>query len=220
MIEQFNKLATAIAPEWHGYVLMQPHELPCPRDTSAYCILGRNIRLRDYLTARGEWRGWLPCLVVVEETDDLETFLGLLLHELSHALPFFELEDIEPTAADRAMQDLVALCWEKVDPYEAFAIEPWLGHEWQFLRRCLHLIHRAALHGVTVPLPAVFDAGRYGLSGLWHYRNALGDEPQRLLGADFSTIETAPAPEEFTALWVADVERWHKYQKEKQKWQD
>lgn len=216
MIHEFNHLATLIAPEWHGYTLMQPPELPCPRDTSAYCILGRNIRMRDYLLARGKWRGWLPSLVVVEETDDLETFLGLLLHELAHALPFVELEDIEPTAADRAMQDLVALCWQTFDPYEAFAIEPWLGHEWQFIRRCLHLIHRAGLVGAEIPLPAVFDAGRYGLSGLWRYRNALGDEPQRMTEATFAEIEATPSPEEFTQLFAADVAAWNKY-KEKQK---
>ncbi len=88
------------------------------------------------------------------------------------------------------------------------AAVPWRGHEWAFIRAALHLTHRAAVLGVDLTPRDVFDAEPHGLAPTCRYMAALGDEPDRLAGRDFATIEQAPPQAAFAELWLADVRRW------------
>ena len=69
--------------------------------------------------------------------------------------------------------------------------------------------HRAErLLGYGIVLLDVFDPDDYGLSGIYAYRNALGNEPQALEAEPFTAIlETCPL-RPFVELWRADVDRW------------
>jgi hypothetical protein len=40
------------------------------------------------------------------------------------------------------------------------------------------------------------------------YRNALGDEPERLAAESFETIRSTAPPVEFVRLWRRDVKEW------------
>ena len=73
----------------------------------------------------------------------------------------------------------------------------------------LHVAHRAErLLGYGIVLLDVFDPDDYGLSGIYAYRNALGNEPAALEAEPFTAIlETCPS-RPFVELWRADVDRW------------
>ena len=71
----------------------------------------------------------------------------------------------------------------------------------------LHVAHRAErLLGYGIVLLDVFDPDDYGLSGIYAYRNALGNEPAALEAEPFTAIlETCPS-RPFVELWSADVQ--------------
>ena len=73
----------------------------------------------------------------------------------------------------------------------------------------LHVAHRAErLLGYGIVLLDVFDPDDYGLSGIYAYRNALGNEPAALEAEPFTAILKTCPPRPFVELWLADVDRW------------
>ena len=73
----------------------------------------------------------------------------------------------------------------------------------------LHLRHRADRAGMLVPMFFYCAGNQYGLSHPNRYREALGDEPDRLAGLSIREILATPYPEAFWRLWTTDVARWH-----------
>lgn len=212
-IAEFRELAPQLAPELSAapfYVLRQPEELPTPRNTTAYAITGRHLMLRDYLRSKGEWRGWGPAIVLVDECDSRESFLGLAIHELGHHLPLKQLaDDVEPTAQERKRQDAKVLAWAAADPDPMLRDQPWAGHGARFVRVVLHLHYRMLWLGTALPLASLSCAGcTYGLSPTWKYVSALGSEPFDLSGKSFREIHATPMPTKFVDLFTADVAAW------------
>lgn len=211
LIEFRDRIMPALAPEARDiYVLEHPAEWQLPVDTAAFTIRGRHIGLRDHLCKVGQWQGWRPAIIFIDQPADPSELLGLALHELAHALPFEELADVEPTAEDRQKQEEFLLAWQSIDPTPLLQATPWLGHATPFVRRALHLVYRAALLRREVGLPCVMDCGTYRLSGLWKYRRALGDEPKRMAGCSFREIEETPMPVAFRELFEADCRDWER----------
>lgn len=207
-----HKLAVLLAPELthSGLRLMrQPAGWPAHSSTAAYSITGRCLPMRDELRRRGEWPGFWGCgyIVFVDKPT-----IGLTIHEAAHILPnAVPLEDMEPSAEQALAQVAAADKWENRDR----SLDLWSGHEAPFIRRCLHLHARAWQFGVEIGLPEIQFAGdQYCLSPAWRYADALGDEPERFRQLSFCTIESLPAPAEFTALFKSDVEHYNATQKD------
>jgi hypothetical protein len=137
---------------------------------------------------------------------------GFVLHELAHITDAGLRDDAEPDA-DLIQFGRLLLAADLVGKESPTngpgAVIPWGGHEWLFIRVALHLAHRAWHAGVDPVSTDVFDALHYGLSHTARYAQALGAEPERLVGADFATIVATEPPAAFTALWQADIARWN-----------
>lgn len=166
------------------------------------------------------WRARGPCMVVNDidlfdgqpDPADVESaFCGIALHELAHILlrpaPFKPRPDTEP--AKIMFESLVVGHAVATDPPAAPDAKPFAGHEAGFIRVALHLRHRADLAGTLVPMFYCCAGTHYGLSHPNRYREALGDEPDRLAGLNIRDIIATPYPEAFWRLWTTDVARWH-----------
>lgn len=137
-----------------------------------------------------------PCIVFNEEPT-----AEILAHELSHVLPFRRLDFI---AASKPSLTFERAMWRVA---EVQGIEPWVGHGVEFIRRALHLLHRAELAGCDVRLPlAMIAGGDYGLSGGDEYKMALGIETHTYQRLSFAEIEAVEAPKPFLDLWRSDTQ--------------
>lgn len=137
--------------------------------------------------------------------------VGIVLHELAHVVASPALDEAEPDPGliQFGRLSLAAdLTGTEAPTNGPGAAVPWRGHEWPFIRIALHLTHRAAALGVDVTARDVFDARDYELSPTYQYIAALDDEPGRLAGNPITTINRAPPPAAFVALWEADVRAW------------
>jgi hypothetical protein len=166
------------------------------------------------------WRRRGPCMVVNDidlcdgqpDPADVESaFCGIVLHEFAHILmrpaPYKPRPDVEP--ATIVFESLVVGHAVAVEPPADTDIEPFTGHEADFIRVALHLRHRADRAGVLVPMFYYCAGTQCGLSHPNRYRKALGDEPSRLASLSIREILAAPCPQAFWRLWTADVARWH-----------
>jgi hypothetical protein len=175
-----------------------------------------DLYLRDVIGPA--WRGRGPCMVVndIDLSDgqpdpiDIESaFCGIVLHELAHILlrpaPFKPRPDAEP--AKIAFESLVVGHAVATEPPADAQVEPFAGHEADFIRVALHLRHRADLAGTLVPMFYYCAGTFYGLSHPNRYREALGDEPDRMAGLSIREILATPCPETFWHQWTIDVAR-------------
>jgi hypothetical protein len=170
-----------------------------------------DLTLRQLLIDRGEWQGPGNIIGLVPG-QELEDSRGVLLHEVSHALPLRQPpREYDPTPQQMAVHlKLTALVDSIADQQRQ--LKPWDQHEADFIRRCVHLRYRAQRLGVELPYPAIRFAGYgYSLSSAIEYARSLGDEPHRMAGCSFREIEATPAPEAFTKLFDNDVASWQRH---------
>jgi hypothetical protein len=216
MFDGLHNLALLIAPELAAapfYVLAPPPGYPQLPHIRAFTHKDVDYKIRKALIKRGEWQG--PGATIVLNMDllsDRESIVGALIHETSHNTPATAPpEDHEPTDEEFANQVEVIGLWAAMPADAAVAAPLWHPfHDWKFIRRCLHLRHRAAKFGYDIPYPAIQASGwMYGTSGTWRYARALGDEPQRMIDATFEEIENASPPAAFVELWESDTSAWH-----------
>lgn len=212
MLADFHAIALKIAPELAsaGLVFLRHVDgWPLPRGCAAYAIQGPHILLRDELIRRGEWNERWPVVVVFvfQLFNEHEAMLIILLHEIAHLLPAkpaVAASGDEPTREDRARQANYLAEWAEAASSPAL---PWDEHGEEFIRVALHLHFRACrLLGRDIPLDGLC-AGYIGyrLSHPAVYRQELGDEPDRMIGARFDEILATAPPEGFTELFESDT---------------
>ena len=203
-----------------------PEELanyPAPGATSHWL----DLVARDWLKARGDWRGrgptiWLNDVKIkaasVQDADGDSAFAedlyrgrltALLIHEVSHVLSKpIDVDDDFPEVAIPFLKATVSNP-HPPQPQDALKPLPWIGHQCDFLRVLAHVVHRAeALLQDRLPDPWLLANRSYCVSPLFCYRDVLGDEPEDMAGASFSTIRDTPIPEPFLELWRDDAARY------------
>ncbi len=213
MLDDLTQIALRLAPELStaGFRVLehQPNWLCHPR-AAAYATYGRHFDIRDYLRSTGEWAGvWGSYVVIVPPLPDFSQACGLLVHELSHCLPARPtiVDDCEPSAVQRDVQTGQLMAWAATGSH---SIEPWAGHGAEFIRRAVHLRHRAARLGIDIALADANVAGvNYGLSHPSEYETELATEPLRMMLKPFSEIDAEPIPPRFARLFCTDVAAWH-----------
>jgi hypothetical protein len=144
-------------------------------------------------------------IVVADEVVDEPVLLNsVVCHEAGHAASSSELEpELEPDLS--GLQVLLSNPWKEWPLHRG---SPWAGHDSQWVRAVLHIMHRAKAWGlVTVPEAIADLSGQYGLSSLSEYTAALGNEPNRLDWVPIDEVLARPLPAEFEELWAADVRR-------------
>lgn len=137
---------------------------------------------------------------------------AVTLHELAHYVERLripiernELEDW-PEPLRLAFEKLQAKNFEVDEPDEPVEPLPWVGHGDDFIRACIHIQHRAAKLGHYYSLNAMHVAGNtYALSDPDLYREALGDEPQRLENLPLADIWQHEPPATFETVWLHDT---------------
>ncbi len=207
---------------------------------TAYTGLAVDLRLRPWLECLGLWKGRGFAAVFFEtefppwapSRSYLLRFLpNIALHEAAHYLEdarspaaSFDFGALSPAAQD-SIQDWLLEDSAPIDkngqhpsgdPLRATLPRPFHWHESQFTRAAVHLVARTASGGFhttgdSAKFMSLRVAGeRYGMSGFDAYREALGDEPQRLEEIPIREILATPAPAEFEGLWRADLRRLEK----------
>ncbi|MCE9556750.1 MAG: hypothetical protein K8T91_25655 [Planctomycetes bacterium] len=207
-----------LAPELRQaplYLITAPPDYPrgC---YGAFHMRRPDAAIREALILSGQWEG--PGNIIVLGRDfQGEELTGILAHEGAHCLPFcpFDFDDRAPTKAEAEREAEAVAAWASSPPVSG---PPWEhSHGLQFVRRVLHLHYRAERSGVSVPLPTLHCAGpHYGLSGLWKYKRALGNEPERFMGATFGEIEATAVPSDFQLLFDSDLAAWNKTEAKRQ----
>jgi hypothetical protein len=155
--------------------------------------------------------------MVVNDTDYTDTmdaidvendFFSVVVHELANILE--RPRRIEPAPnPDAGYLQFEALCLghsvarEMTETEEAFAF---VGHGKNFLRIVLHLQYRAQQAGIWLTPFRLCGYRIFDLSHANRYREALGDEPQRMTRASFQEILAIPEPSRFLRLWTDDLE--------------
>jgi hypothetical protein len=129
-------------------------------------------------------------------------FLIVALHELGHVLSAGDDDALCPEA--RALAASMLRTWVAMPDATNPRNPPWVGHDSQFVRACLHLSYR-----INVPVARLVPPGLYGLShpDFW-YRPSLGDECSRLASLPISEILELPPPSQFTELFSQDCKSW------------
>lgn len=216
LLDELHDLLLACAPELRKsplYVLAPPPSYPNATGVEAYTFRSIDYAIRRSLMERAKWTGPGNTIVVSRGDTDRETLFGLLLHEGAHCLPWSApLADCDPTEQQIVHQADLVSRWANEPNDLSSTAPPWFpDHDWKFVRRVLHLVFRAEQIGFTIPLPALHCGGeQYGVSGLWKFKKALGDEPARMLAWNFTAIEEAKPPQEMIELWEADTARYRR----------
>jgi hypothetical protein len=210
VLASFYEMAALVAPEeFSGYMLEQPDAWPTPVNAAAYCNTKPMARQRDYLKSTGVWHGHAPIITFVDDLCESFECQGQFLHELAHVVPQPEPRpdiDEPPSAYEWQDAEFLELCSRPVD---GTTEQPWIGHDAGFIRRGLHIHFRAVnRRWLLTPGDLCLTGEHYGTSDINAYLAALGDEPDRCRLLSFAEIETIPAPESFTRLFVDDVARW------------
>lgn len=214
-------LGHLIAPDLAGlplYVVPQSalvDDLGSAEHAGGYTTPSLDLYLRDAIGS--SWRGRGPCMVVNDinlrdvEPDDVELFfMAIVLHELAHIVErpvlFRERTDAAPA---RLLFESLAVANIVAEPAtqdeENYAL---MQHGDRFTRAALHLQYRASQAGVEVG-PALICAGyRYRMTHASAYRDALGDEPARMIGQRIEDVLATPPPTEFVRVWMSDHADW------------
>ena len=136
---------------------------------------------------------------------------ALLVHELAHALasPYTGKEDSIGGQLSRTVFFQVADDADNAKSTALCGAAPWQKHDARFLRAALHLTNRMRkrVPELRIAYADVVFAEAYGLSPIDRYAVALLDEfPSQ---DPIRCLLPTQAPDEFRALWRADVKRWY-----------
>ena len=211
-LAQLHDFALAVAPELKdsglNIVAHQP-DWPVGPHTVAYAVLGRHIGVRDLLLSEGRWPGyWGSTIAFVTLPETESEQLALLLHELGHVLPARQRIPDDDIVVTPELRNFQRVQLESIAQGRVIQT-PWEGHEEGWIRRVLHLVHRAEQLGVTVPLELARVAGQpYGLTPAHGYLVELGCEPAYMARKSFAEIEAEPMPPRFTRLFERDCAEW------------
>jgi hypothetical protein len=187
-----------------------PKQAGSAKHCYGYTTPSLDLYLRDHISG---WRGRGPCMVINDialaqdfATEDLDYATAkLVLHELAHILdrPVVFAERRDAPAAKIKFEAMVVADAGERPPREE--LPRYFGHEFDFIRVCLHLVFRAQRIGLPIK-PAALCAGfRYGLSHASEYAEALDDEPARCVGMLFREIAATSPPPAFLQLWIQDM---------------
>jgi hypothetical protein len=170
------------------------------------------------------WRGPAPAMLIDDvgivrayrgRLDDAASeFTGIVTHEMAHiaCVPgLYARDDEQPDAGDGSDEELFAMSIrmpEKEFAPARAARSVRVGHEWPFLRECLHIRHRLERRGIECLMPLIVPHPYYGISTLATYWRALGDEPERLESLPLTSISDIDPPERFVDLWNSDLATW------------
>lgn len=179
--------------------------------------------VRGHLIERGDWDAKAEVIVVdtarirgfaAEFGDDYEeALLSVILHEAAHLLPK------RPTAPEQRPivsaddEDFVTMQRTGYDQARDFV--PWGSHGPKFHRIAVHLVHRIQALNYPVAADFAFGGMGYRLPPTWQLVEALGDEPQRMLGRSFREIEAADPPAAFVELFEASAAFYRAYMRAK-----
>lgn len=226
-----ERLCRAVAPDVAPaplYIVLRsalPSEYRSGDGPEGCTVRHLDLILRPVLERLGRWHGRGPAMIIDPKRIAAGSLhrprpsrrrvfrpsaMGVVLHELAHLVNIGPDEADPPAELIAAGRDLLAaeLSGIKGPTNGPGAAVAWRWHEWSFIRTALHLTHRAALLGIELMPPDVFDASDYGLSSTWRYLATLGDEPARLADYDFAALNVIPPPDGFAELWEADVQSW------------
>lgn len=187
VLARCEALSVLTAPEMKRgplYFTGLPADYPSPGpNVSAFTSIGAmDFTIRDMLIAEGRWTG-PGSMITFCQPMSLENALGIALHEVAHLLPFkaSPVIDFEPTPNIKTKQREMVAASLNGPIGKSPTLPAWYEHHGlAFIRRCVHLHHRAWQHGQEVGLPEIQFAGaHYDLSPAWRYMRALGD--RRLL---------------------------------------
>ena len=119
--------------------------------------------------------------------------LGILLHEIAHPLSVaimpIAASTFSAVEADAAVAKWAAASEPPDNP-------PWDdGHSADFIRTALHVQHRVeTMFGFGILPDTIVDCEQYGLSSVYLYRNALGNEREELAGEPFTVVRQTRPP--------------------------
>lgn len=173
-----------------------------------------DLYLREFIP---NYRGRGPCFVINDlayqadyaDEDQNYVLTGCVMHELAHVLDRPMLVAARPNVAPQTIVMEAAETAEITNGPMDYEIPRYYGHGESFIRIVLHLCHRAERLGVSISPARICAGPRYGLSHADEYLEALGDEPARMIDLPIRHIHTTNPPNEFTSLWLGDLDRFH-----------
>lgn len=226
--DRTTRIIREIVPDLAGrnfYIILDsdlPSSAPHSDNIGGCASAALATSYRDAIGPR--WKGRGPAVVVAEAAwkwagahqrprhrieHIRRAFLEIAIHEAAHVVDRGWYEDAAPTPETiRATREAVEETLADAPNHAPGNRPPFHGHEWQWLRIVLHLIHRANAFGYECFAAGAVDSDFYGLSYINDYARALGDEPDRFAYLPFATINHTLPPPAFCELWNADVERW------------
>ena len=180
-------------------VALRPH-LPGRRGRGVAVVVD-DLELADYVSEICRARPAAPRKTLLRAE-----FATLVCHELAHVIgeSWIPSPGEPPPAETIRRAEILAWCLLGAPPRDPV---PWAEHSASFFRLLLHVAYRlrTVLRWSFVPQA---DHELYGLSPLWRYEGALGDEPDRLGHLPLTAISDNPPPAAFARSWAADLKRW------------
>ena len=174
--------------------------------------------LRSYIP---RWTGNAPAFLIDDTTigvdcggrwSEMETrFVGICTHELAHVCcvnGLYALDDDHTEKLHDVLRQEFVSSLEHKATFDTAWSSPRIGHGPDFLRIVCHLVFRLQQRGRECRLPQVVDSNFYSLSTTAKYRNALGDECERLAAWPLTSVATIPPPQKFLDQWNADLVEW------------
>lgn len=132
--------------------------------------------------------------------------LDITLHELAHGLADGYRGLLERSTISEA--DAAGERSRLLGEPASIGRPPWHLHGPRFIRALIHLEHRAKRAGHRVGLYTMARFSTYALSPAWMYREALGDEPRRMVDRSFVEINAEAMPASFVRLFNSDALAW------------
>jgi hypothetical protein len=183
--------------------------------TYGYTLASLDLLLRDEIGT--SWQGRGPCMVIndIAMQQDIPgsieaEFLSTVLHELAHVFESqmaFNSTPAMRVAQVKADQQVVAQTVQQHPP-RWNRLRSYQQHDHRFFRALFHLRHRAERQGVRLSPFRHHDDSRDTLMTMLNFRDALGEEPERLRKLSLRDILASPCPAEFCQLWIDDYQKF------------
>jgi hypothetical protein len=227
--EQIEKACRAILPERQIYVIFasqSPRDL-VPVDAWGYTYHSADLAFRNHLKDTGRWRGRGAAFFVNDRM--LWRYVYPMVgrrfvhwrrevactaaHEMVHIVErSFLPSDLDETAMSEQPSSILR-SWcatQNTLPLPEYAPISWNDHGGVFLRLMLHTARRLQKQlDFYIPECGVLDTDQYGIgSSSFRYRQALGDELDRLADVPLTELAKITPPTAFADLWQDDVRRW------------